>query len=75
MSPTSTDAPTPLRRVREARGLSLEDVASAAGVSVRTVSDAELRRARPRRSTKAVIAQALELDPRELWPEHQPDEF
>jgi transcriptional regulator with XRE-family HTH domain len=38
---TSTDASTPLRRVREARGLRLEDLASASGVAIRTVFDAE----------------------------------
>lgn len=39
--PTDTAARTPLSRVREARGLRLEDVASAAGVCLRTVFDAD----------------------------------
>jgi transcriptional regulator with XRE-family HTH domain len=65
---TTTAAPTPLRRIREARGLRLEDVASAAGVSYRTVFDAERGHHTPRPGSKKLIAQALELDPLELWP-------
>jgi transcriptional regulator with XRE-family HTH domain len=59
---------TPLRRVREARGLRLEDLASASSVSVRTVSNAELGRHEPHPASKKLIAQALEMDPRDLWP-------
>jgi transcriptional regulator with XRE-family HTH domain len=65
---TKTTADTPLRRVREARGLRLEDVASASGVSIRTVFDAERGRGRPHPSSKKLIAQALEVDPSDLWP-------
>ena len=71
MATPDTTACTPLRRAREARGLRLEDLASAAGVSIRTVFDAERGRHEPRRSSKAVIARALELDVAALWP---PDE-
>jgi hypothetical protein len=54
MATLDTTTCTPLRRVREARGLRLEDVASAAGVSIRTVFDAERGRHEPRRASKAV---------------------
>jgi transcriptional regulator with XRE-family HTH domain len=65
---TGTDARTPLRRVREARGLRLEDLAAASGVSIRALFDAERGRGRPHASSKKLIAQALELDPGDLWP-------
>jgi lambda repressor-like predicted transcriptional regulator len=43
-------------------------VASASGVSIRTVFDAERGRGRPHPSSKKLIAQALKVDPRDLWP-------
>jgi transcriptional regulator with XRE-family HTH domain len=68
MASTDTPTTTPLRRAREARGLRLEDLARASGVSIRTVFDAEHGRGHPHASSKKLIAQALELDPLELWP-------
>jgi lambda repressor-like predicted transcriptional regulator len=64
----TVDPPTPLRRARKARGLRLRDVADASGLTIRTVRNAELARHEPHPSSKTVIAQALEMDPRELWP-------
>jgi transcriptional regulator with XRE-family HTH domain len=64
---------TPLRRAREARGLKLADVASASGVCVRTVSNAELGRHQPHRSSKKLLALALEADPGDLWPSDEAD--
>jgi transcriptional regulator with XRE-family HTH domain len=66
--PTRADPCTPLRRAREARRLTVKDVASASGISARTVSNAELARHEPHPSSKKLIAQALEMDPRDLWP-------
>lgn len=63
------DAPdTPLRRVRKERGLRLEDLASMSGVSQRTVFDAERERHKPHHSTRKLLAQALGMEERELWP-------
>jgi transcriptional regulator with XRE-family HTH domain len=59
---------TPLRRAREDLGLRLEDVASLAGVSIRTVFDAERDRHEPHQSTKKLLAEAVAMNPRDLWP-------
>jgi transcriptional regulator with XRE-family HTH domain len=69
MTIQTDDSRTPLRRARERLNLRLEDVASAAGVSIRTVFDAERGRHAPHRSTMKAIAEALALRPQELWPE------
>jgi transcriptional regulator with XRE-family HTH domain len=65
---THTDRRTPLRRAREARGLTRKALAGASAVSLRTVTNAELARHEPHPASKAQLAQALEMDPRELWP-------
>ncbi len=65
--PTHID-PTPLHRAREARGLRLKQVADGSGLTIRTVSNAEHGRHEPHSSSKTVLAQALEMDPGELWP-------
>ncbi|MGI5239233.1 helix-turn-helix domain-containing protein [Dactylosporangium sp. CA-139066] len=52
-----------LRAARHAAGLTLEDLAEAAGVSVRALSDMERGRAlSPQRRTVALIADALKLE-------------
>jgi predicted ATPase/transcriptional regulator with XRE-family HTH domain len=55
-----------LKRFRAAAGLTQEELAERAGVSARSISDLErgLER-RPRRSTLALLAEALQLSPEE----------
>lgn len=64
---TDTDC-TRLRRAREARGLTQEDLASASAVSARTVANAERARGEPHPATKMLLARTLGMDPGELWP-------
>src|ERR1700760_964448 len=53
-----------LRAIRLDRGLTLEQLAEASGVSVRGISDIERGgRDRPRRSTIDALCDALQLDP------------
>ena len=53
-----------LRAVRLDRGLTLEQLAEASGVSVRGISDIERGvRDRPRRSTIDALCDALQMDP------------
>src|ERR1700753_2398046 len=53
-----------LRAIRLDRGLTLEQLAEASGVSVRGISDIERGvRDRPRRSTIDVLCDALQVDP------------
>ncbi|MEW2166937.1 helix-turn-helix domain-containing protein [Streptomyces sp. NPDC007084] len=55
-----------LRELRQSRGLTLEDLAEASGVSARAIGDMERGRSlRPRRGTIAALSQGLELD--ESW--------
>ena len=55
-----------LRRYREASGLTQEDLAQRAGLSVRGISDLERsRRQTPRHDTVRLIADALDLPPRQ----------
>lgn len=52
-----------LRELRQSRGLTLEELAEASGVSARAIGDMERGRSlRPRRGTIAALAQGLELD-------------
>lgn len=57
---------SPLAELRRARGLSQEQLASLAGVSVKTVSRAENDHVRPHRGTLVLLARALSLDPSTL---------
>ncbi|WP_203947426.1 XRE family transcriptional regulator [Planotetraspora thailandica] len=52
-----------LRELRQARGLTLEELAEASGVSGRAIGDMERGRSlRPHRGTVAALAQGLQLD-------------
>jgi transcriptional regulator with XRE-family HTH domain len=62
---------TPLRRARQARGLTMKDVATAAGVTARTVLNAEHGRHEPHPSSKTVLAQALGMEASDLWPRRE----
>ena len=60
---------SPLRHARLAAGMSPEELAFRAGVSMRTIERIENGEAEPRRATRKVIADALGLD---LWPVEAP---
>jgi transcriptional regulator with XRE-family HTH domain len=55
-----------LQQLREERGLSREDLASRARVSLYTIRNVELRRHRPHRATVAMLAHALGVAPEDL---------
>lgn len=57
---------SPLRRLREAKGYTAEDLAYLAGVSSRTIFALEAGHNFPRRSTQRVLADALGCSPRDL---------
>jgi len=59
---------SPLRMARLAQGLSIEDLASRAGISGRTVISAERGEHRPYGATRRCLSQALGLAPEVLWP-------
>jgi transcriptional regulator with XRE-family HTH domain len=63
---------TPLRVLRETKGLSQDDLARASGVSKSAIVDLELGRRKPRPSTRRRLAQALEIKPEELSFESSP---
>jgi transcriptional regulator with XRE-family HTH domain len=55
-----------LRRLREERALSQEDLADLAGVGKNTVNRIEKNRTKPHMTTIRKLADALEVDPRKL---------
>jgi transcriptional regulator with XRE-family HTH domain len=55
-----------LRRLRERRALRQEDLAELAGVGKNTVNRIEKNRTEPHMTTIRKLADALEVDPREL---------
>ena len=57
---------SPLRRLRQANGWTVEDLASRAGISARTIFGLEGGYHRPHRATRRVLAIALGVDPSEL---------
>ena len=61
-----------LRQLREERALRQEDLAELAGVGKNTVNRIEKNRTEPHMTTVRKLAEALELDPRELV-KHPPD--
>lgn len=68
-SSTPTDSLTPrtqLARRRAELGLTLEELARAAGLSFSTVIRAEHGQTRPNRSTMWLLASALDCEPGEL---------
>lgn len=74
--PQGSEQETIVKELRVARGLSKEALAAAAGLSLRTIYNAELPGWRPQRATRAVLALALGVDPDELVPhdERRPSE-
>ena len=55
-----------LRQLREERALRQEDLAELAGVGKNTVNRIEKNRTEPHMTTVRKLAEALEVDPREL---------
>jgi transcriptional regulator with XRE-family HTH domain len=64
--PIDSALPSALRRLREARGLSQEATAQAAGIALNTYSRIELRQASPSWPTVLQIARALDVSMAEL---------
>ena len=58
--------PTALKEIRESRGLSQDDLVKLAGVAKGTIVDLELRRRKPRPSTRRKLAKALKVRPQEI---------
>ena len=56
----------PIRRLREARGLTQRDLASRAGITVRALYDLEQQRSRPSVGTALFLALALGCEPADL---------
>ena len=56
-----------LRRIRQARGLTVEELASESGVDARTIREAEERGRTPRMDTIARLAKPLGLTFAEAW--------
>lgn len=61
-----SSSPHPVRVAREAQGLTQEDVAYRAGVSLKTLQLIERGQGNPRRSTLKLICLALGLEPDEV---------
>lgn len=70
LDPAGPDGGTALRRLRRARGLSQQRLATAARVNVTTINRLELdRRAVPTAPTRAAIAQALGARVADVFPD------
>ena len=59
--------PKPLRELREERGLSQDDLSRLTGVAKGTIVDLELKRRRPRPSTRRRLAQGLGVKPEDIY--------
>ena len=57
---------TPLRELRESRGLSQDDLVKLSTVAKQTIVDLELHRRKPRPSTRRKLAKALKVRPQEI---------
>jgi transcriptional regulator with XRE-family HTH domain len=55
-----------IRRLRDARALTQQELAARAGITVAALSRIERNNAEPRPTTRRKLAQALEVDPAEL---------
>ena len=62
----SAQMPEPLRELRETRGLTQSDLSELASVSKGTIVDLELRRRKPRPSTRRKLAAALQVRPQDI---------
>ncbi len=58
--------PTPLKELRETKGLSQDDLSQASTVSKSVIVDLELRRRKPRPSTRRRLARALNVKPEDI---------
>ncbi len=58
--------PTPLKELRETKGLSQDDLSRASTVSKSVIVDLELRRRKPRPSTRRRLARALKVKPEDI---------
>jgi transcriptional regulator with XRE-family HTH domain len=56
-----------LQRIREARGLTVEELAERSGVAASTIKDAEQGESTPRTDTIARLARPLGLTFEEVW--------
>ena len=55
-----------IRRLRDARALTQQELAARAGITVAALSRIERNNAEPRPTTRRKLAKALEVDPAEL---------
>ncbi len=58
--------PTPLKELRESKGFSQDDLSRASTVSKSVIVDLELRRRKPRPSTRRRLARALKVKPEDI---------
>ncbi len=58
--------PTPLKELRETKGFSQDDLSQASTVSKSVIVDLELRRRKPRPSTRRRLARALKVKPEDI---------
>lgn len=58
-----------LRQLMEEKGLTQEQLAEATGVGQPAISNMLNRRCRPQQRTVAKFAEALDVSPKDLWPE------
>ncbi len=58
--------PTPLKELRETKGFSQDDLSRASTVSKSVIVDLELRRRKPRPSTRRRLARALKVKPEDI---------
>lgn len=69
LNATSQSTSTPLRQHRQRRGMTVPELAVAAGIGVSTLVRLERgETSEPRRSTKRVLASALGLEVADLFP-------
>ncbi len=57
---------TPLKELRESKGFSQDDLSQASTVSKSVIVDLELRRRKPRPSTRRRLARALKVKPEDI---------
>jgi len=55
-----------IKQLRELKGLTQQELATRAGIGLATLSRLELGKCTPNKSTIAVIASALEVEPGEI---------
>ena len=58
--------PTPLKELRETKGFSQDDLSRASTVSKSVIVDLELRRRKPRPSTRRRLARSLKVKPEDI---------